>query len=76
LEVGGFVERERCYDDFSNLFYRYENITRSDKDGSGVLSSFYRNDLVKVGSMVSIDYRDSNYDDDCHDNYDDNDRSQ
>jgi len=56
VEVGGFVERERCYDDFSNLLYRFESIVRTrrdDNDGMGVLLSFYRHDLLKTGSMVS-----------------------
>jgi hypothetical protein len=57
VEVGGFVERERCYDDFSNLLYRFESIVRTKRDDdsneSGALLSFYRHDLLKTGSMVS-----------------------
>ena len=65
MEVGGFVERERCYDDFSNLLYRFESIVRTrrdDNDGAGVLLSFYRHDLLKNGSMVSRAVSDSDCD--------------
>lgn len=46
-----YYERERVYDDFSNLFSRFQSIYRSDLDGTST-AQFYRGDLLTTGAAV------------------------
>lgn len=51
-EVAAYNERERCFDDFSNLLRNYQVIARSDVDGSRT-SAFWQTVLTPEGQKVS-----------------------
>ena len=53
LELATFYERERTYDELSNLFLRYQTTNRSDLDGSAI-KMFFRTDLLKTGTTVRL----------------------
>ena len=46
-----FNERERCFDEFCNLISRFQQVSKSDFDGSRV-TSFYANDVMVHGSTI------------------------
>ena len=50
-ELSIFYERERAYDELSNLYYRFQVINRSDLDGTA-LAAFLRTDLMRTGTTV------------------------
>lgn len=50
-EVAAYNERERCFDDFSNLLHSYQVIARSDVDGSRT-SAFWQTVLTPEGLKV------------------------
>ena len=53
LELATFYERERTYDELSNLFLRYQTTNRSDLTGSAI-KMFFRTDLLKTGTTVRL----------------------
>lgn len=56
LENAIYNERERCYDEFSNLLYRFQSIFKSDVDGSRTYN-FFQQELPAAGVSVSRCYR-------------------
>jgi hypothetical protein len=50
-ELVGFYERERVYDEFSNLYFRFQSVNRGDLDGSAT-AQFFRTDLLTTGATV------------------------
>eukprot|EP01032_Pedospumella_encystans_P010892 gene10892-12709_t len=59
LELATFYERERTYDELSNLFLRYQTTNRSDLDGSAI-KMFFRTDLLKTGTTI-LTLKEPNY---------------
>lgn len=48
-----YNEREKCFDDFSNLLHDFQMINRSDVDGSKI-TLFWQNNLAISGKKVQI----------------------
>ena len=51
MELSTYYERERTFDELSNLYMRYQVTNRSDLDGSAV-KTFFRTDFLKTATTV------------------------
>ena len=51
MEVAAYNQREKCYDNFSNLLHSYQTVSRSDVDGSKTLE-FWQTVLPIEGPKV------------------------
>ena len=55
IETAAYNERERYFDDFSNLLRRFQSVSRSDVDGSSTLS-FWETDFPPVRAKVHYSF--------------------
>ena len=48
-----YNEREKCYDEFSNLLSKFQTLSKSDVDGLRALQ-FFKNEMPSEGFSVSV----------------------